>query len=81
MEIFNRKRRVALGSFTDNVTNSSVFTFSHTLQETPAHVSVTPMNLASAGLFYVNWDSTNIIVTYTSNITGQIILDWTAIAV
>jgi hypothetical protein len=57
---------------------TTVFTFPHGMATTPAFVSVMPRNSLSSALFSINWNATNVIVTYLTAITGSVSLGWQA---
>lgn len=57
---------------------TTVFSFAHGMATTPAFVAVMPRNSLSSALFSVNWNATNVIVTYLTAITGSVSLGWQA---
>lgn len=66
------------GLATPTATASTVFTVPHGLGTVPVWCGVSPGNVLSAALFDVNWDSTNITITYLTALTGALSLAWMA---
>lgn len=71
-------RPLKTGLATPTATASTVFTLPHGLGCIPAWCGVTPGNVLSASLFDVNWDNTNITVTYLTSLSGALSLYWIA---
>jgi hypothetical protein len=80
MHLFSPQRQITTGTYTNSVSATSVFTFSHNMNTSPSHVSITPKNTTSSPMFYTTWDDTNITVTYAANVTGTVLFSWQAIA-